>query len=386
VLAAVCIDRPDDGLPRLRSVEHEWPLVPVVLFTGWADSDDESLAGHLGAEDYVSVPVSAGVLVAVIGRALAKMDSTKQSSLKHAKLLGVEFIAASPPMRALLQQLPRLAASQASILINGETGTGKELLAGAIHRGSGRCGAQFVPVNCGGIPAGLVESELFGYRKGAFTGAATDKPGLVEEAHHGTLFLDEIGELPLADQSTLLRFLESGELRRLGETRPRRVDARLVSATNKSLAEARAAGTFRNDLFFRLAVAVLTIPPLRDRPEDLEIFVQRWNAREGQGIVATRSISPRAMHRLKQHPWPGNLRELRNVLERCAIRSLNGAITLDDVHQALNDAPETAGRDECARLRIALEDNHWSMGRTAARLGISRWTLRRRCDELNIIR
>jgi two-component system, NtrC family, response regulator AtoC len=291
------------------------------------------------------------------------------------------IIAVSPPMRAIVKWIHRVAGGGATVLLTGETGTGKELVAGALHRAGARRDGPFVAVNCGAVPEGLIESELFGRRKGTFTGAHDDRIGLFEAAHGGTLFLDEIGDLPLAMQVRLLRCLENGEVRRLGETHTRRVDVRVVAATNRSLPAAIECGQFRADLYYRLAVATCHIPALRERPDDIGPLVTylltRMPAMEpGACAVA----SPEALALLCAHSWPGNIRELRNVLERSVYNASGAVLTAPDVAAALiPDTPPAAASSVASAADLAaLERHHWNHTRAARSLGISRSTLWRR--------
>ena len=253
----------------------------------------------------------------------------------------------SAVMKDLLARARIAAAREVPVLIEGETGTGKELLANAIHGASPRVAGPFVPVNCGAIPEGLVESELFGHRKGAFTGATADRPGVFEQADGGTVFLDEIGELPLQMQVKLLRVLQEGQVQRLGDTDRRTVDFRVVAATNRNLIDEARGGRFRHDLFYRLAVAVVRVPPLRERVVDIPLLVDHFINEvneEQRSLVASwadRSLSAGAMKALREHRWPGNIRELRNTLSRAAIWSAGESLSKDDVQTALLPSVET---------------------------------------------
>ncbi|MBK7861859.1 MAG: sigma-54-dependent Fis family transcriptional regulator [Archangiaceae bacterium] len=240
--------------------------------------------------------------------------SAEPGSTEGAEALGL--VAASPQMRALASDLKRLTAARATVIIQGESGTGKEVVAEALHRLSSRAQGPYVPFNCAAVPRELFEGQLFGYRKGAFTGATADHPGVIRAAHGGTLFLDEIAELPLELQPKLLRFLENREVATLGDKRPQVVDVRVIAATHRDLEQAVRAGTFRQDLYYRLQVVALRIPPLRDRPEDIVALARhfvRAMTPEGNDPPA---LSPDGIAALLAHPWPGNARELRNVIER----------------------------------------------------------------------
>ncbi len=254
-------------------------------------------------------------------------------------------------MKRIILRARRVAMRSVPVLIEGETGTGKELLARAIHRASPRREHAFVAVNCGAIPPELVEAELFGHEKGAFTGAAVHRKGHFQEANGGTLFLDEVGELPKLAQVKLLRTLQEGEVLSVGSSKSKKVDVRVISATNRSLAEEVAHGAFRDDLFHRLAVAVLRLPPLRERPEDLTILVDRLLVqvnREGveQPGFVEKKLSAGARNLLLTHPWPGNVRELQNTLRRAAIWSADATLTTDEIRDALLPATEGGARSE----------------------------------------
>jgi DNA-binding NtrC family response regulator len=295
-----------------------------------------------------------------------------------------QIVSASSAMREIMRRVARVGPTEVPVLIMGETGTGKELVARAIHANSRRASRPFVAVNCGAIPEGLAESELFGHRKGAFTSANTDKRGLVTDADGGTLFLDEVAELPPAIQASLLRFLDHGEVRRVGENQMTRIDARLVAATNRDLEREVAAGRFRDDLYFRLKAATFHLPPLRQRLDDLDALVAcrlpELSARAG---FPTRVLSPGARALLHRYEWPGNIRELSNVLE-LAVAMAEGELITEDAlgpeFTALRTRTPAAGDGnpqdaERARILAALEAHRWHASDTARSLGVDRKTL-----------
>jgi DNA-binding NtrC family response regulator len=304
-------------------------------------------------------------------------------------------------MREVYKAIGRVAAQNVPVLITGESGTGKELVARALHSQGPRRSGKFVPVNCGALPETILESELFGHRKGAFTGAMTDRKGLLEEAHGGVLFLDEIGEMPTSMQVRLLRFLQGGEVRRLGDTATRRVDVRLVAATHRSLEEEVARGTFRQDFYYRINVIGIRIPPLRERPEDIPAlaghFVRRFAVRLRRPVTG---FTPGAMDLLVSYAWPGNVRELANAVERAANLASGQLITEADLPAALTVAEEAhlpatpsaaapsadsaAEPSERDRLLTALENARWNQSRAAEQLGMSRTTLWRKMREHRI--
>jgi len=275
------------------------------------------------------------------------------------------------------------------VLLTGETGTGKELVARALHERSGRRHRAFVAINCSAIPEGLLETELFGHRRGAFTGAFRDKKGLFEEAADGTVFLDEIGDMALAVQSRLLRFLEDGELRRVGDTRSKHIDVRIIGATNRSLVEECARGRFRQDLYFRLAVARRHLPSLRERPEDIDVLVRCFlgHAAAAAGKRAF-DITAGALTLLRTYRWPGNVRELRNTIEYAVTATAGDQIVEQTIAAGLSYASESApgtGSDvEAQRTVAALQENRWNRTRTARLLGINRTTLWRRLRKYGI--
>ncbi|HEV8481323.1 MAG TPA: sigma-54 dependent transcriptional regulator [Candidatus Eisenbacteria bacterium] len=304
-----------------------------------------------------------------------------------------DLLGATSRMQRLFRLIQRVAPSESTILLTGESGTGKELVARAIHLQSKRAQGPFVPVHCGAIPEGLIESELFGYARGAFTGATSSRRGLIEESDRGTLFLDEIAETPLSTQVKLLRFLESNEVRRLGENDTRIVDCRVVAATNKDLSKAVAAGEFREDLFYRLNVVHLEIPPLRERREDVPLlaayFLERTAAKAGKKV---RGFSPEAQRLLVQWDYPGNVRELENAIERAVALAEGDVIQADDLPPVFSQARllpegrvsaedrdawtlEQVERDHIARV---LARHRGNLAHAARQLGISRTTLWRK--------
>ena len=318
------------------------------------------------------------------------------------------LVARSPAMMKVVHLVESLHRSEATVLITGESGTGKELLARALHSNSPRCTGPFVAVNCGALPGELLESELFGHVRGAFTGAVRDRIGRFEAATGGTLFLDEIGDMPLHLQVKLLRVLQERVFERVGETRPQPVNARIVAATNVDLSEAIRSGRFRDDLYYRLRVVPLHVPPLRERPEDVALLAHHLLAniggREGRSLL----LSPDTLAVLEAYPWPGNVRELENALEFAVATCTGQTLQVENLPSELrrgaphpeagspdsglvplappaSASPETAeDADERTRIRRALETHHWNRGRASEALGMSRSTLWRRMRELDI--
>jgi transcriptional regulator with GAF, ATPase, and Fis domain len=307
-----------------------------------------------------------------------------------------EIIGQSAPLRALLRQLERVAPTDSTVLIRGETGTGKELLARAVHDRSKRKGRPLVKVNCGSIPAGLVESELFGHEKGAFTGATQRRIGRFELAHGGTIFLDEVTELPLDTQVKLLRVLQEGEFERVGSSHTIKVDARVIAATNRDLKEVIGSGSFRSDLFYRLNVFPLEVPPLRERTEDIPLlvnfFISGFAKKLGKEL---RGVAQKSMVSLIRYSWPGNIRELQNVIERAAVLAKGPIVEVDDSLLGANGASErSSGIDtlaavERAHIMRGLNETNWIIhGKRGAAeiLGINPSTLRSRMQKLGIRR
>jgi two-component system, NtrC family, response regulator PilR len=309
------------GMELLAKVKERTPETVMIMVTAFSSTDEAVEAMKQGAYDYITKPFRNEEIRLVVQNALER-KILREENREMKKELGERYsfgglIGKSRPMQKVYELIEKVAASNVNVLISGESGTGKELVARAVHHQGKRSGRPFVPVNCGAIPENLLESELFGHEKGSFTGAIQQKRGLFEVADGGTLFLDEIGELPPAMQVKLLRVLQEREIRRVGGTRDLPVDVRLVAATNKTLAKEVAAGRFREDLFYRLNVIPLELPPLRDRRQDIPLLIEYFYGRQtGQGKVA---VSEGAMRRLLDYAWPGNIRELENVIERCVV-------------------------------------------------------------------
>ena len=313
-----------DGFGVLRAAKDADPDIPVIVMTAYGSIQDAVAAMKEGALDFLAKPIDPDHLLLMVERALAQRRMLSEYNLlkeEAAKRRGMPaIIGESSAIRHTMQAVQRAAGSDTTVLLEGESGTGKELFARALHALSERSGGPFIAINCAAIPDTLLEAELFGYEKGAFTGAAQRKPGRFELAQRGTLFLDEVGELPLVLQAKLLRAIETKRFERLGGTATIQVDVRLVAATNRGLRQAVAARQFREDLYFRLSVFPVTIPPLRERPEDIPVlarhFVERTCGDLGRKALA---LSGRAVEVLCAYRWPGNVRELQNALERAVI-------------------------------------------------------------------
>jgi len=324
-----------DGFELLAAVKARAPATEVVLMTGYATVQDAVRAMKQGAFDYLEKPFDPDAALAVVQRAAERKrlaDAARLAAPPGDEDAFHALVGRSAPMRAVYRLLEKAAAVDATALLTGETGTGKELAARAIHYHSPRRERRFVPVNCGALPGELVESELFGHARGAFTGAAAAKPGLFQEAEGGTIFLDEVGELPLPAQVKLNRVLQEKEIRRVGETQATPVDVRVVAATHRELRDEVRAGRFREDLFYRLNVFSIALPPLRERPEDVPLLAAHFLEKHARALRRTlRGFSPEAMRVLAGHAWPGNVRELENVVERAVAVAGGEQVEPDDL-------------------------------------------------------
>ena len=314
-----------DGLALLGKALQVRPDLTVIVMSAYGTHDTAIEAMKAGAYDYVSKPFKPDEVLLVLRKAEERLRLSRENRRLRSELAAgfrfENFVGASPALQEVLRQLRKVAPTRATVLVTGESGTGKELVARAIHELSPRSAMPFVAVNCGAIPAELIESELFGHVRGAFTDASRDKKGLAAEADGGTLFLDEIGELPLHLQVKLLRFLEDEQVRRVGDTRSEKVDVRVVAATARDLPRAIREGLFREDLFYRLNVVNLRLPSLRERPEDVPALVDHFLAkhRRLRPEAPLRGVSPEALELLRSHRWPGNVRELEHAIERAAV-------------------------------------------------------------------
>ena len=382
-----------DGLAVLESSRRLEPGRPVIIMTAFSAIDSAVESIRRGANHYLTKPFKQDELLIFLERALGEVRLRRETAaLKRelgGRLVARAIVGDSPPIRALRELVARVADAPAPILIQGETGTGKGLVARALHGESGRATGPFVSVNCAAIPEGLLESELFGYVRGAFTGAAHDRAGLFAEASGGTLFLDEIGEMPIALQTKLLHVIEAQSVRPVGGTREVAVDARIVAATNRNLAGAVKEGKFREDLLYRLDVVAIALPALRDRREDLPQLVAHLIT-ELRGRYPTSPVErlgAEALAVLGRHAWPGNVRELAHVLERIMLLGRSAEIGVDDLPPAVRDpaaADPLEFRGEILPIRElqrryaawALTQTGGHRARAAEKLGIDVKTLR----------
>jgi DNA-binding NtrC family response regulator len=347
-----------DGLEVLQHVRNRDPEVPVIMVTAYATVEMSIQALRRGAYDMLTKPFEADELVYRVKNALKHHELVEENRELREELSGQfkfeNIIGTSPAIRTLLEKVAKVAVRDTSALITGESGTGKELIAQAVHHNSARRNHRFIAVNCGALPENILESELFGYRKGAFTGALENRKGLLEAANGGTLFLDEVGNLSLNTQKTLLRFLQEQEFRRLGDTTPTKVDVRIISATNSDLTAEIAEGTFREDLFYRLNVINLHLPPLRERKEDIPLlaayFIRKQNAKFGTDF---NGLTPEAMEALRTYRWPGNIRQLCNVIEAAMTISSGNYIGLPILTQLI-ETNQTSHATNQADYSVAL--------------------------------
>jgi len=364
-LAQLALTRPDavltdmqmagmDGMTLFRAIHARDPALPVIVLTAHGSIPDAVAATQQGLFGYLTKPYDAPTLIDLLKRATRFAGSGPEAVSDDWRS---EIVTASPAIDALLAEARLAAQSDASLLIQGESGTGKELLARAIHRASPRHGKPFVAINCGAIPAELLESELFGHVKGAFTGAGRDHPGLFLSAEGGTVFLDEIGDMPAPLQVKLLRVLQEGEVRPVGATETRPVDVRILSATHRNLEEAIVSGEFREDLYYRLNVVTLTLPPLRERREDIPLLARHFlTALTEKYRRRIHGFAPDALDMLTAADWPGNIRQLHNVLEQCVALCTTSTIPASLVARALRDKP--AEIQPLAEARSAFERDY----------------------------
>ncbi|MBM7118875.1 sigma-54-dependent transcriptional regulator [Archangium primigenium] len=327
-----------DGLTVLNEVRAHLPDTPVIVVTAFGNIEGALDSIQQGAFDYLSKPFDVDAIVRVARRALEQKRLVEENRSLRKQVERGAMVGRSPALLEVYKQVARAAATAVPVLITGETGTGKEMVARALHRRSPRSQGPFIPVDCGAISESLMESELFGHARGSFTGATGARRGLFEEAHGGTLFLDEIGDVGPKVQAQLLRALQEGEIRRVGESAPVKVDVRVVAATNKDLKARVTEGLFREDLLYRLDVVHLHLPPLRERREDIPALVDHFAALQARGGVAP-VVAREAMARLTAYDWPGNVRQLENVVARALALNVTGVLGPPDFPEPIGDAP-----------------------------------------------
>ncbi|HXF06273.1 MAG TPA: sigma-54 dependent transcriptional regulator [Blastocatellia bacterium] len=400
------------GLDLLRALKQTGPSVKMILITAFGTLDMAIEAIREGAFDFISKPFNVQQVIATVRRALGQARPALPSEdvamiLRLSESSGL--IGRAPKMIELYKEVARVAPTRLTVLLTGESGTGKELIARAIHRHSSRAHRPFIAVNCGALTETLLESELFGHVKGSFTGAVSDKRGLFEEAHQGTIFLDEISETSPGLQVKLLRVLQEGEIKRVGDSRSRTVDVRVIAASNRRLDEEVAAGRFREDLYYRLSAVTLTLPPLRERREDIPLLAMYFLKRLEQQAQGDRvppggfALMPDALDLLLAYTWPGNVRELENAIEYAALHARSGIITSEDfpekIRAAVTHSPREADRAPLAHLFLdlpsleelerryllhVLETVNWNRSRAAEILGIDRRTLYRMAERFGL--
>ncbi len=392
-----------DGLATLSALQENAITVPVIVITAFSSVESAVVAMKRGAFDYVTKPIDMDELQLIIAKAL-HVDKLEQENIRLKERLKENFsfaniIGSSKVMQEMFATLRLVAPSDATVLIGGESGTGKELIANAIHENSSRKDGPFIKVNCAALHENLLESELFGHEKGAFTGATEQRKGRFEQAHHGTLFLDEIGDMTLPTQAKILRALQEGEIERLGGSKTIKVDVRMVAASHRDLEAMVERGEFRQDLFFRLSVVPIILPPLRDRGGDIpdlaRYFLKRYAEKNKKDI---RSIHPQAINLLMHHAWPGNIRELENCIERAIILCQGEQITPNELPPQLNPQDKKQSdsnlqangsgltlRDmEREMIRVTLDETAGNKSQAAKQLGIARQTLLNKIKEYGL--
>jgi DNA-binding NtrC family response regulator len=394
-----------DGVELMTRLKAMSPDLPVIVLTAHGTIDSAVEAMKVGAFDYLTKPFTRDQLMAAVRKALElgalASENRQLRQFVRERFSFASMIGGSRAIRAVTDTASRVAVSDTTVLLEGESGTGKELLAKAIHVNSPRSAGPFVTVNCAAIPENLLESELFGHRRGAFTGAVADKPGKFQAAHHGTIFLDEIGDLPLVLQVKLLRVLQEREIDTIGEARPLKVDVRVIAATNRDVEKMTSDGNFREDLYYRLAVVSIRVPPLRERADDIPLLVDHFLAKYAERLSRPRPSVEKAVYSaFNLYAWPGNIRELENVIERALVLDRDGILGLDDLPDRLTASGARIGNlrlelpDEGISLEdierdlllAALEKHNWNQTRAAAYLNITRSTLLYRMQKFSLVR
>jgi DNA-binding NtrC family response regulator len=385
-----------DGLEVLKKVKVEYPDTIVIIITAYGSIESAVEAMKLGAKDYLLKPFKPDQLTLM----LEKIDYQRKLSSKYRYLKGLleeitrfdNIIGQSPPMKTLFNLIPEVAQSDSSILITGETGTGKELVAKAIHAKSPRSKGPFIAINCGAIPDTLLESELFGHQKGAFTGADQARKGFLEVVSGGTLFLDEIGEISPKMQVDLLRVLEEKKIIRIGDRVPIDVDFRLISSTRRDLIKEVSVGNFREDFFYRINVISIQVPPLRERTGDIPLLVQHFlNKYSHETTKKVDRFTQDVIELLKRYVWPGNVRELENAIERAVVLSKSRTLNAEDFSfirpsQMKSEGPRTLREMKKDYIQEILEEHDWNITRSADILGINRVTLHKMIKKYNLKR
>jgi len=380
------------GIDVLHAARKQNPDCAVILMTGRGSMETVMAATEGGAFEYLAKPFEMAQMIETIRRAEKSLDAVEDENDAASidDLPDTEMIGSSPRMVEIYKTLSRVAPTDATVLIEGETGTGKELIAGMIHRNSKRAQQPFVPVDCGAIVPSLLESELFGTLRGAYTGADRDRMGVFEAAHNGTVFLDEIGDIDLGFQLKLLRFLQEREIRPLGSARAKKVDVRVIAATNKDVQKMVEEGKFREDLWYRLNVVRLTVPPLCERTSDIPLlthyFLKRYNGRYGLNTKITDS----GVKALEDYSWPGNIRQLQHLMERLTILAPGGRIDKAVVEAAIEQMDsrdhgnESLAEAETDQIRRVLTATNGNKTRAAKILGIERKTLYRKLERMEL--
>jgi two-component system nitrogen regulation response regulator NtrX len=391
-----------DGLETLARLRQLDPAAQVVMISGHGTIQTAVEATQLGAYDFLEKPLDTDRVLLTLRNAFQHVALESENRRLRANIEDrYEIVGESRAVRDVLELVAKVAPTPARVLIVGDNGSGKELVARAIHRRSPRKDKPFVEVNCAAIPTELIESELFGHMKGSFTGAFADRAGKFEQADGGTLFLDEVGDMSLAAQAKVLRALQEGVVTRIGAAKPVRVDVRVIAATNKTLPDEIAAGRFREDLYYRLNVVPIPVPPLRARREDIPLLVERFVAELSQfdGLPA-KQFEPAAVELLQGREWPGNVRELRNAVERLLILTSGPAVSDADVRRALREGQEPGigelagartfetfkSEAEKAFLIAKLEENDWNVSETARKLDMPRSNLYKKIEKYGLAR